>query len=184
MSSELLPDETWARLDHTAGRLPVRARRRVAAGVMAAIVFLIATFVLRQSGLARPHLYARDTLRAAADPVQHTLVQTVILGNSGWRSVRVIGVQPPSAGLRVTSVDGVPVTIGGRSSATITVHYAVTDCAAIRTGETPVAYRVHQWWGDMAVTVTSPPWLHPTTDEIEGAVMAHGAAYTACHGTQ
>jgi hypothetical protein len=120
-------------------------------------------------------------LRADADPVQHTFFQTVVLGNSGWHSVRITGVAPPSAGLRVTDVDGVPVTISGQSSTTITVHYAVTDCAAARPGDTPIAYRVHQWWGDLAVTIRPPPWLHPTTDEIDASVMGHGAAYTACH---
>ena len=145
MTEPLLTDEVWTSLDPSAGRLSRRTRQRVVVAVVAVVVLIVATYVVRQSGVVRPHLYAGDTLRADADPVQHTFFQTVVLGNSGWHSVRITGIAPPSAGLRVTDVDGVPVTISGQSSTTITVHYAVTDCAAVMPGDTPIAYRVHQW---------------------------------------
>lgn len=182
VSRPLLSDSTWAELDPHAGDLSARGRWQVAATVAACLLLVAGLIVLRASGLAWPNVAMGDTYSSSADPATRTFYDTVQIRNDGWRAERITGISTPMNGVQVTSLDGAPVTIPARSSVTVTIHYLARDCAAVERGPTRLSVRLHRWWGTSTVTLTPPPWLHPTTDELGASVMTSGPAWVACNG--
>jgi len=182
MTGPLLTDEVWRQLDPDAGRLPPGERRRVAIAIGLVCILGIAALLVRLSGLVVPNIAVGTTVSSGADSTQHTFFQTLNVHNGGWRPEKVVGVANPQQRVRVTAVDGLPVSIPVDSEAHVTVHYVVDDCSSVTPGWLPVTLRLHRPWGTASATVTPPPWMHPVTDDVQASVMFHGLAYAACHG--
>jgi hypothetical protein len=141
----LLPDDVWAQLDPDAGRLPRRTRRRIRVAAIAAAAFLVIIGLGWQWGAVVPRVGGSGHGAMSGPGV---MAVTVDVRNTGWTGMRVVGVGRSGPGLRLTRVDGtVPADLGDASSASYTLYYDVTNCAALPTGPWPVPVRIQRPWG-------------------------------------
>jgi len=181
MTDPPLTDEVWRQLDPDAGRLPPGERRRVTIAIGVVCTLGIAALLVRLSGVIVPNIAIGTTAASGVEGGQHTFFQTMSVHNGGWRTERVVGVGQPASAIRVTAVDGLPLSIPAGSEAQLTVHYLVEDCAAVRPGSMSVTLRLHRPWGTASATVTPGTWMHPVTDDVQASAMFGGLAYAACH---
>ena len=182
MSDPLLTDEVWRQLDPDAGRLSRGDRRKVAVAIGLVGCLGVAAVLVRLSGLIVPNIAIGMTASSGVDSQQHTFFQTINVHNGGWRTETVVGVAGPPRGVRITAVDGLPVSISADSESHVTVHYVVDDCALAVPGPDPVTLRLRRPWGTASATVTPGPWLHPVTNDAQATAMSNGLAFAACHG--
>jgi hypothetical protein len=156
-------DEVWQRLDPAAGRLSRRAVLRGWIAVVTALALVLAGTVVWRAGLVVPRL-----LWSNAE--QHW-VQTddgfrmdVLLLNTGWWPVTVVGVGRSAPGLELLGVEGdcrpegtgdrcVPLSLAPHTGVGMTLVYRISDCATAPMGDWPVTAAVRRPWGDVTVTV-------------------------------
>jgi hypothetical protein len=182
MSDPLLTDEVWRQLDPDAGRLSPVERRRVTIAIGVVCTLAIAALLVRLSGVIVPNIAIGTTAFSGVDTGPRTFFQTLNVHNGGWRAEEVVAVARPPRGMRITAVDGLPISIPADSEAHVTVHYVVDDCSAVTPGPVAVTLRLHRPWGTASATVTPGPWMHPVTDDAQASAMFDGLAYAACHG--
>lgn len=159
-------DEVWAQLDPRAGTLGRGQRRGLVAGAAAAAVLVAAGFAADRS--VRAHLVlARDAGYQASTTKDsqgaRILTRQFTVKNTGWTTVRVVGVGQDGPGLRLlgsgtSEIPGAqpPFDLGPGKTAAVVVVYEITDCAAVPTGPFPVAVRVHGLWGTQTLHVALP----------------------------
>jgi hypothetical protein len=158
-------DDVWARLDPRAGAVSrTVARRYKVTAVVAALV--MAAFVSTwKSGL----IWAQVGKTSAsggqnADPAARTITTDVEIRNDGWRAVGVESVGSDGPGLKVLSL-GHPLWPAGDwrippfylkpgETATVSITYQITDCAAVPKGWFPITVRLRRFWGTQTVDLT------------------------------
>ena len=167
---QLVRDEVWEQLDPRAGALNGKQSRRAAVAASAAAVLLGAGLGIDYSGVVRAHLVrAADVGTAgAALTTPKVIVEEVAVKNTGWSTVRVVGVGQDGPGLRLlgpsdpdvrfSGVHGIepPFEVRPGQTETVAVAYRVTDCAAVPTGPFPVQIRVDRFWGTQTIGITPP----------------------------
>lgn len=170
MARSRVSDEVWAQLDPKVDRLSRRDRRLAGAAALIVIVLVAVGILARESGALWPRLSDGGSWSGGYDLSGHTFTETTSVHNEGWQSVHVSGAAADSAGIAVTSMDGLPAEVPAGATVTITVRYAVTNCAAVNSGFVPIVVRVERWWGTATVR------LAPMT------AGSGGPAFSACHG--
>ncbi|MGX6607261.1 hypothetical protein ACWKSP_34820 [Micromonosporaceae bacterium Da 78-11] len=89
--------------------------------------------------------------------------QSFTIVNDGWFPLEIVGVDTDRPGMHVERAvvgDGLPHLLRHNESATVTVHYDITDCAAVSSSPQPVPVRVERWFGEQSIPVSLRP-LHP-----------------------
>ena len=170
-------DDVWATLDHRAGALLPKTRRRVIGLSVVVALLLVALGAMRVEGLIRPNITAW-TSSFGVDPKHHTFEAQLDMSATGWvdpdlRDVHVVG-----HGYRLLSVVGVPRLLPRDHRVPIVVRVLVTDCTHPPRTEPLLRFRVHQWWGMAHVDVQTPPSNVNTRSGI--AVFMDGPARVAC----
>ncbi|GAA1983296.1 hypothetical protein [Catenulispora subtropica] len=167
---QMVRDEVWEQLDPRAGALGGKQRKRAAAAVWAAAVLLGAGVAVDYSGVVRAHL-ARSAdvgTGGAALTTSKVIAQEVAVENTGWTTVRVVGVGQDGPGLRLlgsadpdvrtSGVHGAqpPFDLHPGQTKTVAVAYRVTDCEAVPAGAFPVQIRVDRPWGTQTIGISLP----------------------------
>lgn len=151
MAAGWVSDEVWARLDPRAGRLTRRGRLALALGALGVAALAVAVWLAASSGLIRPRLSVAPGWSGTFSHADHSFSETVRIDNTGWTDAHLRSVTTSVQGLRVSAVRGLPRTLAAGSSATVTVHYAVSDCSLRWTGPSTFEVHVAQWWGSATV---------------------------------
>lgn len=152
---ELLSDETWQRLDPSAGRPTRRDLRWVLLG---AAVFATAMVVVL-SGLVMPRLVPAGGAGYGYGGESGAWVMDYQfdIRNDGWFPVEIVDVGRNGPGLDLVGTLGVGNRIGAGRSANVGVSYDVTDCAAVPAEAWPVPVRVARPWGSHTVWMELEP---------------------------
>lgn len=133
-------------------------------GALLVSAFIVAWYLAAISGLTRPQLSNGGGWSSDQSPAGRTLSQQLTITNEAWAVVPLAGAESPLPGLTVTGVTGLPETIGSGQTATITVHYRITDCSKLAPTPT-ISYgpieqlqlTVAHWWGTFSVPIAEIP---------------------------
>lgn len=166
-------DDVWAELDPASGGIsPCTVRRFFVAAAVVAVLAVGGTWAW-DAGLLIPRLADPDDYgmvsptewgtRRAGTPGFYYDIDLV---NHGDREVKLVGAGRSGPGLKLTAVQletaqgwsgtektnpppslGFPHVLAPGASTGLRLYYAVTDCAAVSSGEWPVPVRAEQWWG-------------------------------------
>jgi hypothetical protein len=175
-------DDVWAQLDPRAGAVErAAARRYVRLGVLAALV-LAAAGTVWTSGLAWAHVERpwAEGFAQKADPVARTITTDFVIKNDGWRAIGIEDIGADGPGLRVlrtghplVNADDwrtVPFWLKPGETATLSITYQITDCAAVTSGEFAIPVRVHRFWGTQTVDITLPRAYREVSPHIASPV--------------
>lgn len=166
-------DDVWDQLDRHAGALSRGQRNRLLAATLTAAVALGAGFAVDRSGVVRARLaLAADAgYEASVSLDPKILTRQIVVRNTGWTTIRVVGVGQDGPGLKLlgpadaggptkySDIQGTqpPFDLHPGETATLVVVYRVTDCAAVPAGPFPVPVRVDRPWGTQTIRVSLPP---------------------------
>ena len=163
--STRLTDDVWRQLDPNTGRLSRRSARLVGVAFLVGLALLAASVIARRAGFFDAQLAWPASTNWETTAVDHVIVHSVTVENTGWIPVTVTGAGRDGPGLRLRRVDGVfPTTVPAGGEFTFTLTYEVIDCAAVRADTWPVPVRVDRWWGTESVLVDLPD--APTDDGV------------------
>ncbi len=138
--------------DPHAGRLSRRSRRLGATGAAVALALLAG------AGLAYGEGWWMTSLRARAvgvgtDSDLGRFDMTVAISSSSPGMQRITAVGRSGAGLRLESVQGLPVDLAPGGVAEVTLVYRLEDCSAREAGRWPLPVTVERPWGTSRVDV-------------------------------
>ena len=155
---ELLTDVVWASLDPHAGRLSRRQAGRMWAAVLACLILFACGVYAWRGGLVVPRVERDDLMGGFVSSVEGRGFSIgVPLVNNGQLTETVLGVGASGPGLTLLpSTDTYPRTLAPHTGELLTLHFAVTDCAAVRDGPWPVPVRVSRPWGTVTLHVAGP----------------------------
>ena len=160
-----LADDVWARLDPRAGAVSRTVARRYKVSAVL-IALLIAAFLsIWKSGFIWAQVGRTWAVGGQkADPVARTITTDVEIRNDGWRAVGVESVGSDGPGLKVLSLGHAlsnaedwrvpPFYLKPGETATLSITYKITDCAAVPTGRFPITVRLRRFWGTQTVDLT------------------------------
>jgi len=150
-----LSPEVWARLDPHAGRLSRTSRGLWAAGVAVYLCLLAAGGYGYMSGWWSESIEA-GSVTGGGDSDLGRWEMTVVLRDLGFGGQRIVAVGRSGAGLRLESVQGLPVELGRGGRADVTLVYRLEDCSAREAGAWPVPVTVDRPWGTSRIDVALP----------------------------
>ena len=156
--TELLTDAVWASLDPHAGRLSRRQARRMWVAVLACLLLGTSAVYAWRAGLVVPRVERDDRLGGFVSSVERRGFSIgVPLVNNGRLTETLLGVGASAPGLTLLpSTDTFPRTLPPHTGELLTLHFAVTDCAAVPDGPWPVPVRVARPWGTVTLHVAGP----------------------------
>lgn len=185
-----ISDEVWNQLDPDAGRLSPRDRRRGRAVLASATVVTVAVASLWWIGALRPRMSVNEGHYVAHSSAEDaTFSLTVQLANDARLTERIRSVGRSGPGLQLISVEA-PAELAGWTSQELTLHYRVTDCAAVPKGAWPIPVRVEnpwQIWGTSTVWVARSlemPNNAPDAKDFSDVAWQQEMSRTACKGTK
>jgi hypothetical protein len=169
-------NDVWRQLDPNSGRLTRRSAWLVAAAFLVGLALLAGIGVAERAGLLEAQLAWSTSASWQTTAVDHVIVHSVNVENTGWIPVTVTGAGRDGPGLRLQRVDGAfPTTVPAGGTFTFTLTYEVIDCAAVRADTWPVPVRVQRWWGTQSVFIDLPdapadngmvmPWQRALADQ-------------------
>ena len=180
----LLTDEVWGSLDPHAGRLSRRQARRMWAAVLACLLVGAGALYTWRAGLVVPRIERDDLMGGFIAGVEGRGFSIgVPLANNGQLTETVLGLGRSGPGLTLLpSTDTYPRTLPPHSGELLTLHFAVTDCAAVPDGPWPVPVRVSRPWGTVTLYVAGPtvPDYPGTADGPPGTPWQRRLADVAC----
>lgn len=151
-------DDVWQQLQRPAAD-SATGRRGVLVAVLAAVLVTAAVVGVGLTGVIEPRVVA-DPARLTLDPGQHAWTETWQLYTEALGAHRV-RVDPAAApGVRATATPA-SVVVHHSTLVTVTVHYAVTNCALAPRGTIPLRVEVSQPWGTQHVTAADYGSISP-----------------------
>lgn len=180
--TQWVTDEVWEQLDPHAGTLTRNQRKRLGTVAVAAGLVLAAAFAIDRSGIVRAHVeYSADTsFEGAATVNPKIFTRQIAVKNTGWTTVRVLGIGSDGPGLRLLApaeVDAqskttgitqtrLPLALHPGQTVMMAVAYQVTDCNAVPAGSYPVPVRVDAPWETQTIDISLPArWLKDMADQ-------------------
>jgi hypothetical protein len=167
--------------DPYAGRLSRRSRRLWATGAAVALALLAGAGVGYTDGWWSTSLQARAVM-VGSDSDLGLFKTTVAISSSGPGMQRIVAVGRSGAGLRLESVQGLPVDLAPGGLAEITLVYRLEDCSAREAGRWPLPVTVERPWGTSRVDADlelSTPWSDAGSGEGGAPVQWQAAALDA-----
>lgn len=189
-----IDDDLWRAQDPSAARLRPRHRRWLWCAVLGALLLAVAPPMLARAGAFRPQLRSaevgwdgdfvepdgrREPALTGNSP-SSDVTGTVGITNTGWVTLRILGVSVAGPGFRLDHAAARPVESDGDDSsapgwpggtgslavlapgrtALVTLSFHITDCHAVAPAPRDMTVRVESWRGVQAVTVALPTLHH------------------------
>jgi hypothetical protein len=178
MPSTLVPDEVWEHLDPLQARLGKQSRRALALAVALVVATILGIALGVASGELRGNLYV-PTWSIHVDTRTHSFNESVAIQNNGWFDETINGVGFNSPGLRATDLRPIRLTVPHGHTRTLRFTVTVSDCTAVRPGESDPVVKLERFWGTQSVELQVLDWtngLQPGSD-----ALANGPGWAACN---